>query len=245
MNTIHNEPTRSCFYYWFVEPLKSRYKDNGSLEPAFSIPVEAQFRKCKLTLFCDSEGQPDFIRLKIPGFAGEELQEFGQEHVEILQSVKEHLLSILRLMYDSKTEIARYAMWGFPEDGKPYSNGISIQELQGQRPAFPSTEVHNAFVGTWGKRTEIKLLADALDEQIPLQYRYLSLYRILENNFKKHRTWRKGELETFLAQFSDKFDEMGISIPLINYIHSLRDRCAHITIGKDISGVTQLASGKL
>ncbi|MDP2719582.1 MAG: hypothetical protein Q8P44_07120 [Dehalococcoidia bacterium] len=244
MNTNHNEPTRSCFYYWFVEPLKSGYEDNGSLQPAFSIPVETQFGKCELALFCDSEGQPDFIRLKIPGFAGEDIQEFKQEHVELLQTVKEHLVSILRLTYDSETEIARYAMWAFPEDGKQYSYGISIQELQGQRPAFPAVAVRNAFVGTWDKRTEIKLLTDALDKKIPLQYRYLSLYKILENHFKKHGKWLNDELDAFLSQFSVEFNKMSIQLSLVQYLHALRDKCAHIRTGKDILGVTQLSLGQ-
>jgi len=238
MNTIHNEPTKSCFYYWFIEPLKSQYKDDGSLNPAFEIPVKTNFGKCELALFLDSEGRPNFVRLIIPGFAKEELK---QEHAELLQVVKEHLLSILRLMYDSKTEIARYAMWAFPEDVKPYSYGVSIQELLGQRPAFPSAAVHNAFVGTWDKRIEIKLLADALDERIPLQYRYLSLYKILENHFKKRGKWLDNELNAFLCQFSDEFKKMSIHRPLVQYLHALRDKCAHIKTGKDIFGVTQLS----
>ncbi len=206
------------------------------------MPVKTnRFEKCELALFLDSEGRPDFMRLIIPGYAGDELkQELKQEHFELLQVVKEHILSILRLMYDSKTEIARYAMWAFPEDAKPYSYGISIQELQGQRPAFPSAAVHNAFVGTWDKRTEIKLLTDALDERIPPQYRYLSLYKILENHFKRRGRWQKIELNAFLCQFSAKFDEMGIPRPLDDYIHYLRDKCAHIKTGKDVLGVTQL-----
>ena len=74
------EPSRSCFYYWFIEPVKSRYKDDGSLHEAFRIPVRTHFGNCELALFLDSEGQPNFIRLKIPGFAGEELkQELKQE----------------------------------------------------------------------------------------------------------------------------------------------------------------------
>lgn len=242
MKMNQDEPSRSCFYYWFIEPLKSQYKDDGSLNPAFKIPVKTnRFEKCELALFLDSGGRPDFIRLIIPGYAGDELkQELKQEHVELLQVVKEHILSVLRLMYDSKTEIARYVMWAFPEDAKPYSYGISIQELQGQRPAFPSAAVHNAFVGTWDKRTEIKLLTDALDERILLQYRYLSLYKILENHFKKRGKWQKSELKEFLSQFHAQFEGLSISLPLDNYIHTLRDKCAHIKTGKDVLGVTQL-----
>lgn len=232
------EPSKSCFYYWFIEPLKSQYKDDGSLNAAFEIPVKTQFENCELALFLDSEGQPNFVRFRIPGIRNDELE---QKHAELLQTVKEHLLSVLRLMYDSKTQIAPVAMWAFPEDGKPYSYGISIQQLFGQRRTFAATAVRNVFIGTWSKRTEIKLLADALDERIPLQYRYLSLYKILEHHFKKRGKWQKNELKAFLSQFSDKLNKMSISTPLDNYIHSLRDRCAHIKTGKDISGVTQLS----
>jgi len=232
------EPSKNCFYYWFVEPLKLQYKDDGSLPPTFEIPVETQFGECQLALYFDSEGRPNFVRLMIPGFAKEELK---QEHAELLQVVKEHLLSILRLMYDSKIQVAPVTMWAFPEDGKPYSYGISIQQLLRQQPVFPTIAIRNAFVGTWGKRTEIKLLADSLDERIPLQYRYLSVYKILEGHFRKRGKWREKELKAFLGQFSVAFDKMGITIPLHNYIHALRDRCAHIKTGKGATGVTQLS----
>jgi hypothetical protein len=237
MKMNRGEPSRSCFYYWFIEPLKSQYKDDGSLNPAFTIPVKTNFGECELTLFLDSEGHPDFIRFKIPGFASEELK---QEHAELLQKGKEHLLSILRLIYDPKTQVYPIHMRVFSEDIKPHFN-VSIQELLGQRPSFPSVAVRDVFVGTWDKRTEIKLLTDALDERIPLQYRYLSLYKILENHFKKRREWQKTELKAFLSQFSAKFNEINSNLPLDKYIHALRDKCAHIKTGNDILGVTQLS----
>lgn len=238
MNTIHDEPTKSCFYYWFIEPLKSQYKDNGSLNPAFEIPVNTKSGKSELALFLDSEGYPNFIRLIIPGFIKEELK---QEHAELLQVVIEHLLSILRLMYDHEIQVYPIKMWAFPEDGKPYSHGISIQQLLQQRPAFPAIAVRNSFIGSWNSRIEIKLLADALDKQIPLQYRYLSLYKILENHFKKRGKWLDAELKAFLIQFSDEFEKMNIHYSLVQYLHVLRDKCAHIKTGKDVLGVTQLS----
>jgi len=238
MNTIQNEPSKSCFYYWFIEPLKSQYKDDGSLNPAFKIPVKTnKFEKCELALFLDSEGQPNLIRFNIPGLENEELK---QEHAELLQIVKEHLLSILRLMYDSNAQIAPIHMRTFSEDGKPHLS-IATQQLQGRRAAFSATAVRNVFIGTLSKRTEIKLLTDALDERIPLQYRYLSLYKILENHFKKRGRWRENELKEFLNQFSAKFDVISTNLPLDKYIHALRDKCAHIKTGRDILGVTQLS----
>lgn len=239
MNTIQNEPSKSCFYYWLIEPLKSYYKDDGSLNPAFEIPAKTRFGECKLSLFVDSEGHPNLVRLIIPGVAKEKLE---RDHTELLQEIKEHLLSILRLMYNPKTQVAPFAIWAFSEDGKPHSFGVSIQQILGQLPAFPATAIRNVFIGTWSKRTEIKLLTDALDDRIPLQYRYLSLYKILENQFKKRGKWQENKLNVFLIQFSAKFDELSITIPPNKYIHTLRDKCAHIKTGKDISGVTQLSS---
>ena len=51
----------------------------------------------------------------------------------------------------------------------------------------------------------------------------------------------KNELKAFLSQFSTEFDKMNINLPLDNYIHALRDKCAHIKTGKDILGVTLLS----
>jgi len=176
-NMVRGKASKSCFYYWFVEPLKSQYKDDGSLQAAFEFPVKAKFGECKLALFLGPEGLPNFVRFKIPGFTSEELK---KEHVELLQVVREHLLSMLRIMYDSTTQFAPVQMWAFLEEGKPYSQGISIQQLLGNR-IFHTTAIHNAFIGTWSKRTEIKLLADALDERVPLNtvtFHFIKYWRI-------------------------------------------------------------------
>jgi len=228
------EPSPNCFYYWFIEPIKAQYKDDGSLNPAFKIPVKTNLGECELAPFLDSKGHLNFIRFKIPGYASEELQ---QEHAKLLQKVKEHLISILRLMYDSKTQVYPLHCQASSKDGKPH---LYVKLLE-QRPTFPATSVRDMLIVTWSKSTEIKLFTDALDERIPLQYRYLSLYKILENHFKKRRRWRENELGEFLSQFSTGFDEISTKLPLVNYIHTLRDRCAHIKTGKDILGVTQLS----
>lgn len=76
---------------------------------------------------------------------------------------------------------------------------------------------------------------------MPLQYRYLSLYKLLELEFKKKKKWTK-QIEELTDRFEEEFRTLGQKKNLINYIHSLRDRCAHVKTTKGFIAVTQLSN---
>ena len=84
------------------------------------------------------------------------------------------------------------------------------------------------------------MLIDGLDGHIPLQYRYLSLFKIIELNFKIGKKWKSEQLKDTLKPFEAIFNQEGFAKTLYNLIHELRDKCAHIKTGKDIFGVTHL-----
>ncbi len=234
------DPDKLLFYYWFFEPLKSEYQDDNSINPILEIPVKTNDGECRLSLFFGIDRRPSFMRFSIPGYEKEEIKE---EHSELLQTVKEHLLSILRINYDSNLQLAPYTMWAFPESGKPYSYGITLKQMVTKWTELPVKTIKNAFIGTWSKRDDMRLLSDSLDPRIPLQYRYLSLYKIIENAFKARGKWNKKELKEFLNQFEDDYKkDIRTKSSLYSYIHNLRDKCAHIKTSKNRYGVTYLSN---
>ena len=91
-------------------------------------------------------------------------------------------------------------------------------------------------------REDIRLLIDAGNRYIPLQYRYLSLYKLIEIEFKHRGDWRKAELDRFLDPFASGFCKIGISKKPRAYLAELRGRCAHIKTGgkNERLGVTHL-----
>jgi hypothetical protein len=96
------------------------------------------------------------------------------------------------------------------------------------------------FVGTFEDRVDVCLLVDGLDDKIPLQYRYLSLYKILERHFKRRGKWQKTLLDSFLSRFAHLPGAVKDKGTSARHLHALRDLCAHIKTNRDTEGVTQL-----
>src|SRR5215469_16193382 len=90
--------------------------------------------------------------------------------------------------------------------------------------------IRNVLVGSMGHQPLIKLLADAQMPLLPLQYRYLSLYKILELEFRLAGRWIG--LQKLLEPYYDDYKGLNISMrSLPNLIHEMRDKCAHIKLG--------------
>ena len=87
----------------------------------------------------------------------------------------------------------------------------------------------------------LKLLSDAQLSSLPIQYRYLSLYKIFELEFKFGRKWKKG-LDDLLSPYQERYKELKVSDrALRNVIHELRDKCAHIKTGSnDDLGIVEM-----
>jgi hypothetical protein len=84
--------------------------------------------------------------------------------------------------------------------------------------------VQAVFCETANMKQIVRLCSDALHATLPLQYRYLSLYKIFELDFKKdQQQWRK-----FLKPFEEEFQTLGLTrLTLFPFITDLRNKCAH------------------
>jgi hypothetical protein len=223
---------------WLIEPIRSNFSDSSESIPAFEAPIVFNDKDYKLALFVDNNGLPEYARLTICGLQSNAIP---QDILPLIQVVKEHLLSVLRVMYHPDANLFPRPIWTFIEENVPYKMGLEISQLT---PAmtFNPEKTHDLFVGSFPHREELRLFIDGQDSHIPLQYRYLSLYKILELHFKDRDKWLEDKIEIILQRYEDRFRSAGIERKPLTHIHILRNKCAHFrTRGrKDTIGVTHL-----
>jgi hypothetical protein len=229
---------KTCYIYYPLEPILEEYHDDESKTPATRITVKTKEKDYEVALFADEpNSRITLVRIAVPNCTDEKIPE---EDLPIVQSLKEHMLSVLRITYDNRATLWDINWWTFIEEGAPRSTGLLVKQIVQGKPDF--NNIRNVFVATHLIRNKLRLLTDARDPHVPLQYQYLSLYKLLESEFKSEYGFSK-ELYGFLDSFQKEFRDLGLSTRLLrNYIHELRDRCAHIVVGKGRAGVTQLSN---
>jgi len=228
---------KKAYEYFLVEPTQEKYVDNDSIEPLFITKVEIKKKIYEVALF-STQNRIYMLRIMIPNLENEVMPEEDVCHV---QEIKEHMLSVLRITYSSKVSIFPISIRCFGEQGNP--PGLSIDFKESINPDFKidKQNILSTFIATSGVRHQIKLISDSQDRRIPLQYQYLSLYKLLELEFKQRGGWQEPEFSKFLSKFKDDFLKGGVTKKnLKNYIIELRDKCAHIKNKKEIFGVTEL-----
>jgi hypothetical protein len=236
-HTINTTVMNTCYYYLFFEPILAEYIDEGNIEPASFALIETESKVYRISFFT-THNQLYMVRIEIPRVPDETIPE---SDLDIIQTIKEHILSVLRLTYDHSVSLFPRTMWNFVREGEKPGLHVRINELVNPHSDSQVENARNVFVATFPIRVQIKLLSDSQDKRLPLQYRYLSLFKLLEMEFKKKRSWIS-EYDDFIDSFKEEFKSLGIRMKPASYIHCLRDRCAHITTGKDALGITQLSN---
>jgi hypothetical protein len=229
---------KTCYYYLIVEPLLNRYRDDADTKPTSTGLIKIKSKKYKISFFMDGT-RLSMIRIDIPDLPGKTIPEQDLESVHIL---REHIVSVLRLNYDSEASLFSHAMRVFREKGLGPILSIKLKQILKITPNLaPYIEnIRDTLVVSFPLRVQTKLLSDAQDERLPLQYRYLSLYKLLEMECKREGRWKQ-EFERLVNRSEAEFRNLGIKMKPVNYIHYLRDRCAHIKTNREAYGVTQLS----
>lgn len=222
--------------YWPVAPIRHDLIDNAQRAPAFTIDVHADHETTyHLSLYIDAEGQPDFGRLMITGLPTEEVP---AKAMPLIQSLREHLLSAIRLSHQSSTSFAAYQCLAFVADGKP--PGIHLQVAEQVNNQYSPEQTKQVFNATFEIRELMRLYLDGCDERLPLQYRYLSFFKLLEASYRSHGHWEHKTVNELLQTYADAFKQLGFRGSPFSTLHDMRDRCAHIRTGKNVLGVTHL-----
>jgi len=227
------------YWYFLVEPILNEYTDKGDKEPLASIDLYFLDDLYQISLF-GTKQVLHFIRIKVPDVSPDMPHEKSEVVERRIQIAKEHTVSLLRFIYDKKIAIYNASFWIFIDEDMPPNWGMNFELTLNNRWEFPKELFIAGFGNTIDCRTELKLLSDSLDERIPLQYRYLSLFKIFEIMFFDGTKPRK-EFESLLSKYEAQFQtQFQKKMSLKGYIIDLRARCAHIRSNKNVTGVTML-----
>ncbi len=235
---------RTWFNYVPIADAGPDYKDDGT-EVLLTIPLLASEGEQEMEVALIGTPQTiRLIRLSTPNSDGK----LSPERIRRIENVTEHMIAVLRLTYDASLDRARngedfISIGNFSVEGKP---SLSVKITHGLTQGFEVNIdlIKNFFGASRGLRRLLTLVTDAGHPMIPMPFRYLSLYKVLELELRDHGTWRG--LTELLAAYEDEFKALAISNKkLVNFVHHFRDRCAHIkTGGADLIGLTGLEFGR-
>jgi hypothetical protein len=229
-----------CYFYWFCVPTKTSLFDSPKRKCAFEIDIEfPETGFYSVALVCDNDERPEFVRVKIPNLPHEIFPEWADPDLNL---IKNHMSAAIRSTYDLNFCYADYPdIYNFVHAG--HGPDLALQLDYEDRKIFIPEKVKGVFVHTLPFREVLALYMDGGDARIPLQYRYLSLYKIIELNYSSSRKWDFDSLNPFLEPFSKEFLALGFAKNLFTTLIEIRDKCAHIRTGtgdRQKLGVTQL-----
>ncbi len=227
-----------CSHYWVLNPLPKRITDNEGRIPALEHRISYKNKEYKIAILSDDHGRPELIRLVIPELPEKEIPE---DLLPFMQLVREHMVTVLRLSYDPRVSLFDIHFWTFQPDGS--SPRADVQIEWHYKPVFEPKAVRDFFAASINHREELRLLSNGGNEDIPVQYRFLSLYKLIEMKFRHKGEWKQDELRKFVSRFETDFQFKGINGDPVKAIHECRDKCAHIRTGKnrEVLGVSELS----
>src|SRR4030042_5404918 len=133
------------YYYLIVEPLINEYKDDGNAKPVSFAIIETESKQYKVSFFT-THNRLSMVRIDIPNVLDETILETDLKMVQI---IKEHVLSVLRLTYDHKVSLFPHTLRNFIKEGQEPDLHVKMSEII--RTDFdPHVEnIRNVFVTTF------------------------------------------------------------------------------------------------
>ncbi|MCK1293999.1 hypothetical protein [Bradyrhizobium sp. 30] len=218
------------YNYAPLAPLIEKYSDDGSRD-LFSVECDLEDAGLYRVAAVGRLNAVELIRVESVGSDGDLTPAKGR----LVSQLIDHMITVLRLTTDQQVE----RLWFGQEtislgshgdsEGKP-NLGVSISLHSPPDFQIDFDNVAAVYTKTLQERNLFKLLGDSNQPTLPLQYKYLSLYKILEHEFRVGKKWPG--LRAVLAPWVLEFQSLAVSRQsLDNFIHDLRDRCAHIKTG--------------
>jgi hypothetical protein len=235
----------TLYHYTPLSPLREEYRDDGS-EVILSIPCQIKGSRLSEICLLGTDQTIYAIRITIPALTEKIVSEEDQRKIT---GLCEHMLGVLRLTYDLDADFIRFGdshiqMTSFSDEGQKPNFQMKIWHEVFQGYKIDLANVSAVFCETAKLKEVVRLCADALHSTLPLQYRYLTLYKLFERDFRKNRQWQKSDFGQLLTPFEEEFRALKVSeMKLFNFIIHLRDKCAHIAVGgEDSPGILGLES---
>lgn len=229
----------NLLYYWAIEPIRGGISDDGKRAPVFETTLVVKGTNYVFGLYCDDDNMPWFARVVIPDVQSAEIPAAA---LPLLTMLPQYLMSILRLIWRPDVRLVPIKLCSLQKKGS--SQGATFRlEMPNVFP-FQAQTAKALFQYAIGFREEFLLFADGLDEHIPLQYRYLAFYKLLEKRFKEGKKWNDAALDQALGRYKEQLRGIKLQKSVRNELQDIRDRCAHIYTGNNkrkVLGITTLS----
>jgi hypothetical protein len=235
---------RNRNFYYVVDPAVGEYRDDDTHKPIWTVPINVSRKGSRdlakvfsLSVF----GEPNRVfmfKIGVPEFD----ESNAEKDLDIVQRVKETIVAVLRLTYDPQAEIHPPVFAADEEDEKPYNVALKMQQVLNENFKLNYENIRASFLNAWPMKYDIILFSYGTHPALPLEFRVLSLYKLLELNFKAKGKWGP-EYTNLLAQFEQEYTALNVSdLKFRNYVENLRDRCAHIKSKREdvAMGITML-----
>jgi len=132
-----------CSYYWVLDPIPERITDNESRVPSLENRVNYNGKKYKIAILSDDHGRPELIRLVIPKLTETEIPE---DLLPFIQSVREHMVTALRLGYNPSVSLFDFHCRTFQPDGG--SPRVDVEMKWYYNPIFDPNTVRDLFAAS-------------------------------------------------------------------------------------------------
>jgi hypothetical protein len=228
----------NLLWYWMLDPPRGGIIDRGEAA-AFTQHLRGpEEQELEASLFLDEHGEPHFVKVRALG--ARDIYDTDR-FVDLVAVAQAHMLSVLKLAWHPN---ASYVPMSFFQQEAEDGSGAGLQVTWPSAYGFNSAQAHALYEHTFGHRESLRLLADGLDERVPIQYRFLSLYKFLEIRYRGDSDhWDFGALRKACDAQLREYDGLKLPRSFQAELKHLRDRCAHIRTGsgkKRRLGVTAL-----
>jgi hypothetical protein len=197
----------TCYIYTLLSPPPERFVDNKSIPPLLTLPaIGPDAEQWQIAILGDPN-EIRAVRISIPDMDGPEI---SSEVLKRYQRIRMFVLDCIRINYDSTKEYFRNGndvlyFYNFlhPEVGPDVD--LKIQQDVNEYFRVNTEGLKALLASPLQMRTVVHLLADGSDFRLPIQFRFLSFYKIVELHF---RITPNKMFSAFIAPFLDRFREL-------------------------------------
>jgi hypothetical protein len=224
---------KTCYIYSFLAPPDEEIRDNNDTPPLGVVPVHLKDGRILEAAILGTSNTIKGFRLSQPNVINESID---PEDYKRFFSLRKFMLDCIRTNYDPSAEYFRrgdgiFTVWNFIDADKGPSLALKITE-----PLNPDYRVNieglkRLFAVPQALRPIIHLIADGGDFRLPIQFRFLSFYKIIEMHYRITPNRRFNEFITpFVTEFQSLYPLINTASDLCASLSRLRNRCAHIKL---------------
>ena len=158
------------------------------------------------------------------------------------------MIDCIRMAYEPTAEWFRlqdgiFTTWNFIENGKGPSLALRVTQPLNPDYRVNIEGISRLFAAPRNLRPILHLLADGGDFRLPVQFRFLSLYKIVEMHYK---ITNNKKFSKFVSPSILDFQSLNSNIKTIKDLCTnlarLRNRCAHIKLSTGDHGFSNFES---